>query len=93
MENVLVARFMLGRRGLDRESIITGSSVHNCWLERAHRDVYAGILCFYAKLLDEMEKQTGILDPLNKLYHFCLHYTCLPRINKSLEEFVINLIK
>ena len=73
MENVLVAQFMLERRGLDRESIITGSSVHTCWLERAHRDVYVGILRLYAKLLDEMEKQTGILDPLNKLYRFCLH--------------------
>ena len=73
MENVLVAQFILERRGLDRESIITGSSVHNFWLERAHRDVCAGILRLYAKLLDEMEKQTGILDPLNKLYQFCLH--------------------
>lgn len=41
MENVLVAQFMLRRRGLDRGSIITGSSVHNCQVERTHRDVYA----------------------------------------------------
>lgn len=64
MENVLVAQFILERRGLDRgrTCIITdtGSSVHNCRVERAHRDVYAGALCLYAKLFDEMEN-TGIV--------------------------------
>ena len=87
MENVLVAQFMLRRRGLDRENIIIGSSVHNCRVERAHRDVYAGVLCFYAKLFDEMEKD-GILDPLTELHLFCFHYIYLPRNNKSLKEFV-----
>lgn len=87
MENVLVAQFMLERRGLDRGSIITGSSVRNCRVERAHRDVYAGVLCFYAKLFDKMDK-TDILDPFNELHLCCLHYIYFPRINKSLEEFV-----
>lgn len=59
----------------------------DCQVERAHRDVCAGVLCFYAMLFDEMEKG-GILDPLNELHLFCLHYIFLPRINKSLKEFV-----
>jgi len=61
MENVLVAQFMLERRSLDRGSTITGSSVHNFRVERAHRDVYAGVLCFCAKLFDEMEKKLVFL--------------------------------
>lgn len=90
MENFLVAQFMLEKRGLDRGSIITGSSVHNCRVERAHRDVYAGVLCFYARLFGEMEK-AGILDPLNDTHLYSLHYVYLPRINRSLQEFVAQM--
>jgi len=35
---------MLEQRGRDRGSIITGSSVHNCRVERAHRQIYSGLL-------------------------------------------------
>ena len=42
--------YMLERRGLDRGSIITASSVHNCRVERVHIDVYAGVLCFHATM-------------------------------------------
>lgn len=84
---VHVAQFMLEKKGLNRGSIITGSSVHNCRVERSHRDVYSGVLCFYAQLFNEMEK-AGILDPLNDLHLYCLHRIYLPRINNSLEEFV-----
>ena len=82
MENVLVAQFMLERRDLPRGSIITGSSVHNCQVERAHRDVYAGVLCFYAKLFVEMEEE-GILDPLMSCicFVFIITYTYLESTN------------
>ena len=36
LENVGVAQYMLENCGLDKESIITGSSVPNCRVERAH---------------------------------------------------------
>ena len=42
---------------------------------------------FLCKFISRNGKN-GILDPLNELHLFCLHYIYLPRINKSLEEFV-----
>ncbi len=87
LENVGVARFTLENRGINRGSHITGSSVHNCRVERIHRDVYTVLLCFYASQLHEMEEQ-GILDPLNKAHLFCLHFVFITRIQRSLKEFV-----
>ena len=81
-----VAEFMLEQRGVDRGSIITGSSVHNCRVERAHRDIYSGVLCFFARTFARLE-DSGLLDPLNELQLFALHYTFIPRINKCLQEF------
>ena len=48
MENFKVAEFMPEQRGVDRGSIITGSSVHNCRVERSLRDICSGVLCFFA---------------------------------------------
>ena len=86
MENFKVAEFMLQQRGCDRGSIITGSSVHNCRVERAHRDIYSGVLCFFARTFGHLE-DNGLLDPLNELHLFALHYTFMPRINDCLQEF------
>ena len=86
MENFKVAEFMLEQRGVDRGSIITGSSVHNCRVERSHRDIYSGVLCFFARTFSRLE-DNELLDPLNELHLFALHYTFIPRINKCLQEF------
>ena len=44
-----MAEFMLEQRSCEKGSITTGSPVHNCRVERAHRDIYLGVLCFFAR--------------------------------------------
>lgn len=85
LENVEVARYMIQQLA-DRGSIITGKSVHNIRVERLHRDVYIGVLSHYVQLFTNMEEE-GLLDNLNDLHLFALHYIFIPRIQKSLDEF------
>ena len=73
LENVGVARYMLENRGHGRGSMLTGSSVHICRVERVHRDIYAGVLTFFAKTFGELEDDC-LLDPLNEIHLYALHY-------------------
>lgn len=85
-ENVRVWEFMEEVRGSNRGSYITGSSVHNTRIERLWRDVYQAVSATYISVFNELENQ-NILDPLNDMDIFCLHYIFLPRINASLNSF------
>ncbi|KAJ7388360.1 hypothetical protein OS493_038202 [Desmophyllum pertusum] len=87
IENFYVGQYMIEHRGEGRGSIITGSSVHNSRVERAHRDIYSGVLAFYARIFEAMEDES-ILDILDDVHLYSLHHVYLPRINRSLEEFI-----
>lgn len=86
-ENVRVWEYMELVRGSDRNSYIAGSSVHNCRIERLWRDVYINVLSMYLRMFMELEDMSA-LDSENEVDLFCLHYVFLPRINKSLQQFL-----
>jgi hypothetical protein len=87
MENILVARHKIEKRGADRCSMITGSSTHNQRIERLWRDMHQSCTILYYKLFYFME-EIGILNPLNEYHLWALHYVYLARINRSLTQFI-----
>lgn len=86
-ENIMVAQHMLEKRGSERHSMITGSSVHNQRIERLWRDMHRSATVLFYKLFYYLEHHS-LLDPLNEHHLWALHYIFIPRINRSLQEFV-----
>ena len=85
-ENYLVAVHMLEHRGTQRNSMITGNSIHNQRIERFWRDMHRCVTVLYYRLFYFLEHQNH-LDPDNDVHRYALHYIYLPRINHSLEVF------
>ena len=85
-ENILVAQHMLHHRGSQRRSVLVGSLVHNQRIERLWRDMHRCVTVTFYRLFYYLEYH-GLLNPLDEVHIFSLHYIYLPRINKSLIEF------
>ena len=85
-ENYSTALHMLRHRGVDRRSVIVGSSVHNQRIERLWRDLHRCVTQLFYRLFYYLEGE-NLLDPLNEVNLFALHYVYLPRINSAIEHF------
>jgi len=66
--------------------MITGSSTHNQRIERSWVDMHRSVILLHYRLFYFLEQHT-LLDALNEMHLFALHYVYIPRINKSLKAF------
>ena len=82
-ENTKVAEHMLISRGIDRRSVIVGSSVHNQRIERLWRDMHRGVTVLFYSYLEYHD----LLNPIDYVHLFALHYVYSPRINHALCQF------
>ena len=85
-ENVQVWRYVQEEHNDGFLHVIVGSSTHNERIERLWRDVHRCVLQPFANKFYSLE-QSGLLDPLNEIDIFCLHFCYGPRINNCLASF------
>ena len=78
---------MLHYHNMDSSCIIAGPSTHNVCIERLWYDVFRCVGQIFYSLLYTLEEE-GLLDPMNDIDLFCVHFAILPKINQCLREFI-----
>ena len=73
---MLASQHMLDHCGSERRSVLVGSSVHNRRMERLWRDMHRCVTGMHHNLL----------NPINEIHLYALHYVFLPRINRALRK-------
>lgn len=83
-ENINVWRHMLSIHN-DPACVLTWSSTHNERVERLWRDVYRDVTSSFVVEFKTLESKQ-MLDPLNEVDIFCLHYIFILPVNKWLPR-------
>ncbi|KAJ8270423.1 hypothetical protein GJAV_G00114410 [Gymnothorax javanicus] len=86
-ENIEVATFMVETRGVNRNSHITGRSVHNQRIERLWRDLYIQVINLFHILFHNLERE-GLLNADDEVHLFALHWCFLPQLQRQLDFFM-----